>query len=133
MESSNSKLYAIAFAILPLLLVAYLTCYSSVRRESLSIERLGPKYAMMCSSSEGFDKWLVRYEDKHGVIPFIYDDYTVRYIMFWPVIQMDSLFSGREVDSPFDIEPYLVPSGSGAPLLPAQGVGETDPTESASD
>jgi hypothetical protein len=56
-------------------------------------------------------------------VHLMYDDNEVLYLIYWPLIQIDSVCSGREIDSPFEMHvPYAVPK----PTTRSVRHGETD-------
>lgn len=120
MKSSRRKYYIIYLAV-ALFFIGYLISYFYVRQYRLSLQYVGS--TMLFSSQEEAQQWLNEFNTERDKCGLMYGENPLIYLFYWPVIQIDSLISGRKIESPYwgmtypfaRVTAYRVPKGSGIP------------------
>lgn len=103
-----NKKYLLGFIIVSIFFSIYIISYYLIRQHRLSIGYLASNMAF--SSQEDAEEWILKFPEEQRNHPLIYGDAPLLYIIFWPIIHLDSKISGREVETPiFGVEPYKVP------------------------
>jgi len=108
MKPELRKYRALAWAAAALFVTVYVCGYAYSRHQRLSFEYAASR--MLFSSQEQAERWREDFDVNRKSMPLDYSDSEFQYMLFWPVIRVDSLVTGRAINSPFKVRPYVIPN-----------------------
>lgn len=99
-----------------LLLSAYIISYFIVRQHRLSAEFVVS--GMLFSSEEDALEYMKNFPSERKKCALMYGDSELLYLFYFPVLQVDSIITGRHIASPYGVTPFRVSENSKSVLQP---------------